>query len=94
MVASVAQLVEQLTLNQLVVGSNPPRGTTFVLPAPSGARARGAVPIFFERFSPALSNDMLAGSSRAGSSRACFGGIAPVLSLSRANAPTGPAAEI
>jgi hypothetical protein len=27
-VASVAQLVEQLTLNQLVVGSNPPRGTT------------------------------------------------------------------
>ena len=26
-VASVAQLVEQLTLNQLVVGSNPPRGT-------------------------------------------------------------------
>src|ERR1019366_2721259 len=28
-VASVAQLVEQLTLNQLVVGSNPPRGTTF-----------------------------------------------------------------
>ena len=27
--ASVAQLVEQLTLNQLVVGSNPPRGTTF-----------------------------------------------------------------
>jgi hypothetical protein len=28
-VASVAQLVEQLTLNQLVVGSNPPRGTIF-----------------------------------------------------------------
>jgi hypothetical protein len=28
LVASVAQLVEQLTLNQLVVGSNPPRGTT------------------------------------------------------------------
>ncbi len=27
LVASVAQLVEQLTLNQLVVGSNPPRGT-------------------------------------------------------------------
>ncbi len=27
MAASVAQLVEQLTLNQLVVGSNPPRGT-------------------------------------------------------------------
>ena len=29
LVASVAQLVEQLTLNQLVVGSNPPRGTNF-----------------------------------------------------------------
>jgi hypothetical protein len=29
LVASVAQLVEQLTLNQLVVGSNPPRGTIF-----------------------------------------------------------------
>ena len=29
LVASVAQLVEQLTLNQLVVGSSPPRGTIF-----------------------------------------------------------------
>ena len=28
-VASVAQLVEQLTLNQLVLGSSPSRGTTF-----------------------------------------------------------------
>jgi hypothetical protein len=28
--ASVAQLVEQLTLNQLVPGSNPGRGTTFL----------------------------------------------------------------
>ena len=27
--ASVAQLVEQLTLNQLVLGSSPSRGTTF-----------------------------------------------------------------
>ncbi len=26
-IASVAQLVEQLTLNQLVLGSNPSRGT-------------------------------------------------------------------
>ena len=31
LVASVAQLVEQLTLNQLVVGSNPPRGTSLRL---------------------------------------------------------------
>jgi hypothetical protein len=30
LVASVAQLVEQLTLNQLVVGSSPPRGTIFL----------------------------------------------------------------
>ena len=29
LVASVAQLVEQLTLNQLVLGSSPSRGTTF-----------------------------------------------------------------
>ena len=28
--ASVAQLVEQLTLNQLVHGSSPCRGTTFI----------------------------------------------------------------
>ena len=28
LVASVAQLVEQLTLNQLVLGSSPSRGTT------------------------------------------------------------------
>jgi hypothetical protein len=28
-VASVAQLVEQLTLNQLVLGSSPSRGTSF-----------------------------------------------------------------
>jgi hypothetical protein len=30
LVASVAQLVEQLTLNQLVLGSSPSRGTNFV----------------------------------------------------------------
>jgi hypothetical protein len=30
MVASVAQLVEQLTLNQLVLGSSPSRGTTLL----------------------------------------------------------------
>jgi hypothetical protein len=30
-VASVAQLVEQLTLNQLVLGSSPSRGTTFFI---------------------------------------------------------------
>jgi hypothetical protein len=30
LVASVAQLVEQLTLNQLVLGSSPSRGTTFL----------------------------------------------------------------
>jgi hypothetical protein len=29
LVASVAQLVEQLTLNQLVLGSSPSRGTIF-----------------------------------------------------------------
>jgi hypothetical protein len=29
-VASVAQLVEQLTLNQLVLGSSPSRGTIFL----------------------------------------------------------------
>ena len=29
LVASVAQLVEQLTLNQLVLGSSPSRGTNF-----------------------------------------------------------------
>ena len=29
-VASVAQLVEQLTLNQLVLGSSPSRGTNFI----------------------------------------------------------------
>jgi hypothetical protein len=36
LVASVAQLAEQLTLNQLVEGSSPSRGTTFagVLPVP------------------------------------------------------------
>ena len=28
--ASVAQLAEQLTLNQLVLGSSPSRGTTFI----------------------------------------------------------------
>ncbi len=31
LVASVAQLVEQLTLNQLVLGSSPSRGTTLTL---------------------------------------------------------------
>ena len=31
LVASVAQLVEQLTLNQLVLGSSPSRGTIFFL---------------------------------------------------------------
>ena len=31
LVASVAQLVEQLTLNQLVLGSSPSRGTTSVM---------------------------------------------------------------
>ena len=30
-IASVAQSVEQLTLNQLVLGSNPSRGTTFTV---------------------------------------------------------------
>ena len=33
--ASVAQLVEQLTLNQLVHGSSPCRGTTFKAPCES-----------------------------------------------------------
>ena len=39
LVASVAQLVEQLTLNQLVVGSNPPRGTTFLCFTPGSPEA-------------------------------------------------------
>jgi hypothetical protein len=35
LVASVAQLVEQLTLNQLVLGSSPSRGTNFQIESPS-----------------------------------------------------------
>ena len=43
-VASVAQLVEQLTLNQLVLGSSPSRGT--ISSSPSHFSFRFAGPVF------------------------------------------------
>jgi hypothetical protein len=45
-VASVAQLVEQLTLNQLVVGSNPPRGTILQF----NSRQKEITPGIYEKF--------------------------------------------
>jgi hypothetical protein len=42
--ASVAQLVEQLTLNQLVSGSSPDRGTIFFRVAASFQRSQSGFP--------------------------------------------------
>ena len=59
-VASVAQLVEQLTLNQLVVGSNPPRGTSLHSPLRCELRLGKLEPSLFDV--PVLAEHLKGGS--------------------------------
>ena len=60
LVASVAQLVEQLTLNQLVVGSNPPRGTSLHSPLRCELRLGKLEPSLFDV--PVLAEHLKGGS--------------------------------